>query len=203
MLGRAADVLAAVGVMRDNGGVTEPTSIGGRPLMPPPGAPVKELLIARTRSQPGGLLVSALILIATAAAVGYFTGNLPSGFENWWLWIAGAAVVLLLVVIPWFQWLSKRYTITTRRVIVASGMFARQRTEMTHARGYTVQVRRGPLQRLRGTGTLTLSNGVDAPIRLINVPSVHLVHETLIDQVEVNQILAHRDATGYPTSPLA
>jgi hypothetical protein len=65
---------------------------------------------------------------------------------------------------------------------------------MSHARGYTIGVRRGPLQRLWGTGTITLSNGVDAPLRLPNVPNVTLVHETLADQIEVGQILAHRDA---------
>jgi hypothetical protein len=65
---------------------------------------------------------------------------------------------------------------------------------MSHARGYTISVRRGPLQRLWGTGTITLSNGVDTPLRLANIPSVTLVHETLADQIEVSQILAHRDA---------
>ncbi|WP_317451768.1 hypothetical protein [Microbacterium sp. NIBRBAC000506063] len=31
-------------------------------------------------------------------------------------------------------------------------------------------------------------------MRLKNIPSVTLVHETLADQVEIGQILAHRDA---------
>ncbi len=38
-------------------------------------------------------------------------------------------------------------------------------------------------------------------MRLANVPSVDLVHESLVDQVEVNQILAHRDAQPLPPSP--
>jgi len=42
--------------------------------------------------------------------------------------------------------------------------------------------------------TILLSNGVDAPLRLRDVPNVALVQETLADQVEVGQILAHRDA---------
>ena len=49
----------------------------------------------------------------------------------------------------------------------------------------------------------TLGNGVDQPLRLANVPSVALVHEALVDQVEVNQILAHRDAQSFPTTPPA
>ncbi len=78
--------------------------------------------------------------------------------------------------------------------MVKWGLFARHRAELSHTRGYTISVRRGLLQRMWGAGTLTLSNGVEPPLRLVNVPSVALVHETLVDQVEVNQILAHRDA---------
>jgi hypothetical protein len=65
---------------------------------------------------------------------------------------------------------------------------------MSHVRGYSIGVRRGIVQRMWGAGTITLSNGVDTPLRLVNVPNVTLVHEALADQIEVNQILAHRDA---------
>ena len=54
--------------------------------------------------------------------------------------------------------------------------------------------------RIAGSGTLILSNGVDAPMRMTRVPQVALVHEVLIDQVEVNQILAHRDGQAPPES---
>ena len=47
---------------------------------------------------------------------------------------------------------------------------------------------------LWGAGTITLRDGIDKPLRLANIPSVELVHEALVDQVEVNQILAHRDS---------
>lgn len=162
--------------------------------MPPPGAPSEELLIARFRPHARRLFWSALVLIATFGATAYLYGNLPDGFENWMLLAAAGAVVLFAVVVPFVVWYSRRTTLTTRRVIVHHGIGARQRREMSHARGYTIAVRRGPLQRLWGTGTITLSNGVDAPLRLANVPNVTLVHETLADQVEVGQILAHRDA---------
>ena len=97
-------------------------------------------------------------------------------------------------MLPFVIWYSRTTTVTTRRVIARQGLGARSRHEMSHARGYTIAVRRGPLQRLWGSGTIVLSNGVDAPLRLPNVPNVTLVHETLADQIEVGQILAHRDA---------
>ena len=49
--------------------------------------------------------------------------------------------------------------------------------------GQTVQERRGLLQRMWGAGTLVLSNGVDAPVRLRRIANVALVYEVLVDQV--------------------
>lgn len=162
--------------------------------MPPPGVPTEELLIARFRGHARRLFWSALVLVGVCGATAYLYGNLPAPFENWMLLAAAVALVLLLVVVPFVVWRSRTVTVTTRRVIVNHGVGARNRREMSHARGYTIGVRRGPLQRLWGVGTITLSNGVDAPLRLANVPTVTLVHETLADQIEVSQILAHRDA---------
>lgn len=177
-----------------NGTMTQPISYGGRPMAPAPGAPTPELRVARFRGHARRLAWSALVLIVVAGACGYLYGNLPSPLEDWMLLTAGAVLVLLLVLLPFLSWWAHVYTITTRRVMERSGILVARRRELAHVRGYSIQVRRGVWQRLWGAGTLTLSNGVDAPLRLANVPSVSLVHEALVDQVEVNQILAHRDA---------
>jgi len=181
--------------------VTQPTTYGGRPLTPAPGAPTPELRIARFRTHARRLTWSALVLVAAAGVTGYYYGNLPEPYENWMLLSAAGVVLVVLVVLPFLSWWAHTFTITTRRVIERSGVFAPKRRELTHVRGYTITVRRGILQRMWGAGTLTLSNGVDQPLRLTNVPSVALVHETLVDQVEVNQILAHRDAQPLPPVP--
>lgn len=175
--------------------------LGGRPLTPAPGAPTPELLVAKFRGHARRLLWSALVLIAIAGACGYFYGNLPAGLQNWMLLAAAGAVVLLLVVLPFLAWWGHVYTITTRRVLERRGMFAAKRRELAHVRGYTLTVKRGLLQRMWGAGTITLRNGVDEPMRLADIPSVALVHEALVDQVEVNQILAHRDAQPLPPGP--
>lgn len=169
--------------------------------MPAQGAAVPELRIARVRSHARRLIWPALVLIAVAGATGYFTDNLPDPYENWMLWAAAAAVVVLLVVIPFLRWWGRSFTVTTRRVIARSGIFAQHRTELTHARGYTIAERRGIVQRIWGAGTLTLANGIDAPIKMANIGSVRLMHEVLADQVEVSQILAHRDAPSLPIIP--
>lgn len=169
--------------------------------MPPPGSPAQELRVARFRGHARRLGWSALVLIAVAGACGYFYGNLPAPLENWMLLTAAAAVVFFLVVLPLSVWWSRVYTVTTRRVMSRAGLFAVRRHELDHVRGYTIQLRRGLLQRMWGAGTLTLSNGVDEPLRIVNVPSAVLVHETLVDQVEVAQILAHREAPAMMGIP--
>lgn len=179
--------------------MSQPTAYSGRPRTPAPGtAASPEMTIARLRPHARRMCWPALILVGAAGATGYFTGNLPEPFQDWMLWAAAGAVVLFLCVVPYFRWLSRTYTITTRRVIARSGLVSRDRTDLAHARGYTISERRGPLQRLWGTGTLTLANGVDTAIRLADIASVRLVHETLADQIEVGQILAHRDSHGVP-----
>ncbi|MDE0547332.1 PH domain-containing protein [Microbacterium sp. C7(2022)] len=182
--------------------MTEPVGVGGRPLLPAPGMPAAaEMRIATIRAHARRLFWSALILIAVAGACGYFYDNLPAGLEDWMLFSAAGAVVLLLVVIPFVRWRSKSWTVTTERVLARSGVLRVRRRELRHVRGYTIAVRRGLLQRMWGAGTLTLSNGVDEPLRMTNIPHVMLVHETLVDQVEVSQILAHRDAQSAPDEP--
>lgn len=181
--------------------MTEPTPYAGRPATPAPGVSAPELRIARIRPQARRLLFSVLVLLAVAGAVGYFVGNLPPGWQDWMLLAAAGLVVLLLVVLPFVAWLAHVYTITTRRVLARQGLFSVRRREFEHVRGYSIEIRRGPLQRLWGAGTLTLRNGIEAPLRLRNIPGAQLVHETLIDQVEVNQILAHRQAQPLPAGP--
>jgi len=178
--------------------MTQPIGYGGRPITPAPGAPTPELRVARFRGHARRLFWSALVLIAVAGGVGYFYGNLPAPFQNWMLLLAAAAILLVAVVLPFAAWWSRAYLITTRRVIARAGLLRRRTRELEHVRGYSIDLRRGLLQRMWGAGTLTLSNGVDEPLRLVDVPSAELVHEVLVDQVEVNQILAHRDAQPLP-----
>ncbi|GAA1689054.1 hypothetical protein GCM10009808_02480 [Microbacterium sediminicola] len=174
--------------------MTQPTTYGGRPMTPAFGVEAPEMLIAKLRTRrPLLMLLPAVLLIVVAGAAGYFYDNLPAPYENWMLLTVAAALILLLVFLPFLAWRAHTYTITTRRVIERRGLFRVRRAELAHVRGYAVRLRRGPLQRVFGSGTLILTNGVDAPLRIAGIPRASLVHEVLIDQVEVNQILAHRD----------
>src|SRR5690606_27087587 len=116
---------------RHNGGVTQPVTLGGRPMMPPHGVPAEELVVARFRGHARRLFWSALVLIAVCGAGAYFYGNVPLDLESWMVLAAAAAAVVLLVIVPFLIWLSTSYTITTRRVIVQDGIGARNRRELS------------------------------------------------------------------------
>lgn len=203
LIRRAARVQhSGVGGTRQNEDMTQPTGLGlSRPLTPAPGVPTPERRIVRTRPHARRLTWSALVLIAVAGAVGFFFGNLPAPFEDWMLLTAAGVVVLLLVLLPFLVWWSHTYVITTRRVIERAGIVRRRGRELTHVRGYAITERRGILQRMWGTGSLRLDDGVDQPLVIRNIPQIALVHEVLVDQVEVNQILAHRDGQPLPPAP--
>lgn len=187
-------------------------SMPDRPDLPPPGSPrPEELLVARFRPQARTLTWSALALIIVCGAAGYGWDNLPGGFGNWVVVAAAAGLILLLVVVPWLVWRSRVYTLTTRRVIARRGVFGQHSVEVTHASGYTVETSRSVWQRMWGTGTLTLSVGAGGPddgdeagrVVLTKVPRPRLVAEALADQVEINQILDHREAetAAYAAAP--
>ena len=160
----------------------------------------QELRIATFRRGAELLVIPAVILIAVAGATGYLYSNLPDPYEDWMLLAAAGAIVLLAVVLPWWVWASRTYILTTRRIIVTRGLLIRRRSELMHAAGYRIDVVRGPLQRLFGRGTLILSSG-GAELALKDVHSPRLVRETLSDQIEICQILAHRQAQQAAADP--
>lgn len=160
----------------------------------------QELRIATFRRSAAALGWSALVLIAVAGATGYLLTNLPDPFEDWMLLAAAGVVVLFAVVVPWWRWASRTYLVTTRRVIVTRGLVIRRRRELLHATGYGIELARGPMQSMFGTGTLRLASG-GAELELRNVHNPKLVRETLSDQIEICQILAHRAAQQEAADP--
>lgn len=160
----------------------------------------QELRIATFRRSAIGLVLPAILLIAVAGATGYLLTNLPAPFTDTMLLIAAAVVILGAVVVPWWLWASRTYLVTTRRVIVTQGLVIRRRSELLHTTGYAIEVVRSPAQRMLGLGTLRLSEG-ESTLELRSVHTPALVRETLSDQIEVCQILAHRQAQQLAADP--
>ncbi|MBH0023534.1 PH domain-containing protein [Salinibacterium sp. SWN248] len=147
----------------------------------------REAIVARVRSHARALAFPGIVFVATAGALGYFFGSFPEDWQNLALLTAGLLLIVVAWFLPFFGWLARNYTITTRRVVLSSGVFVRIRQELLHSRGYDVTVRQSWIQRMFGSGDLLINAGHDHPVVLRDIPSVALTQAALHDLMENNQ----------------
>lgn len=139
--------------------------------------------MGRLRSHTRQLFGPLALLVLVPGATVYGLGVLS---ELWMRYAAlGLAGLLLIlgVLAPILRWLARRATVTTRRLVVRSGVLVHTRQEVLHARGYAVAVRRAGLQHLFRTGDVAVLAGQDPPLVLRDLPHPHLVAEALQDLV--------------------
>lgn len=144
-----------------------------------------EVIVLRFRRHGHRLVLPSLVLIVTAWAAGFWIGNFPEPWMNVAAAITAVAIAVLCGMLPVLVWLAYRTTVTTRRVIVRKGLLASTRSELALSRVREVRLRRGPLQRLRGSGTIELLHGAEA-LRLQDVPGAVRVADALHDLMERN-----------------
>lgn len=147
-------------------------------------APPPERIVARLRPNARVLFWPSIALVAACGALGYFAERFDEVWENVLLWSAVAAVVLLFFLLPLASWLSKRYTITTRRIILRHGFFVRVRQELLHSRGYDVSMKRNWLQSAFRSGDVRINSGLERPVVLKDVPRADQVQRALNDLME-------------------
>ena len=118
-----------------------------------------ERVVARVRRHARILILPVLLLVATAGAATYLLLTLPEVWQLIAVGVVALFVVVLGCLLPFVSWLARRTTITTRRIILRSGVFARVRQELLHSRGYDVTVRRTWLQSAFGSGDVRVNTG--------------------------------------------
>ncbi|TQL48670.1 membrane protein YdbS with pleckstrin-like domain [Homoserinimonas aerilata] len=155
-----------------------------------------ERVVARLRPHARALLFPALLLIVGSGALAYFSNFFAEDWQNLAVTVGGTVLLLLIFFVPLFRWLSRRYVVTSRRIIMRHGTFTRSRQELLHSRGYDVTVRKGALQSMFGSGDVLINTGLDHPVVLRDVPHADLVQSTLHDLMEkgMNPIAARRQA---------
>ncbi|UOR00984.1 PH domain-containing protein [Leucobacter allii] len=159
-----------------------------------------EVVVLRFRRHGIRLVPPLVVLVAIAAAAGYWVGALPAIWMNL---LAGAGAILLglgLGVVPVLGWLARRTTVTSRRVIVRRGLLARHRSELALSRVREVRSRRGLGQRMRGSGDIELLHGAES-LRLEDVPGAERVGDALQELMERNYEHATRAQLQYGGAP--
>jgi uncharacterized membrane protein YdbT with pleckstrin-like domain len=130
------------------------------------------------------LILPVLLLMATAGAATYALLVLPELWQRLAVGSVALLVVLFGCLLPFLAWLTRRTTITSRRIIMRSGVFARERRELLHSRGYDVVVRRTWIQGTFGSGDVRINTGHEHPFVITDVPNPFQVQAALHELME-------------------
>ena len=142
------------------------------------------------------LALPALALIGVVFAAVFALTALPPGWEpvRWAVVVVAVVLLLLWVVVPATRWATTQYVITNRRVIVRSGVVARQGRDMPLARVNDVHFAYGMLDRLLGCGTLVVeSAGESGQLVIRAVPDVEVIQREVFRLHEEDDARRRRD----------
>ena len=110
----------------------------------------------------------------------------PTSWQPWGLlaiWVAVVVLSVPLLLVPWLQWYTHTYTVTTKRIITRSGIISRAGHDLPLTRISDIQLDKDVTDRFFGCGTLALQTSSDDPLLLHDVPQVEKV------QVEISNLL--------------
>jgi uncharacterized membrane protein YdbT with pleckstrin-like domain len=128
------------------------------------------------------LFVPFMIFVGVAVLFG-LSFLIPAGAQPWGLIVVGALALLVLIrwaLWPLVVWANTTYAITTRRLIIRTGVFNRSGHDMPLSRLNDVSFSHNLLERMLGCGTLVVeSAGEQGQLKLDDVPKVELVQHTL------------------------
>ncbi|MBC7679823.1 MAG: PH domain-containing protein [Pseudorhodobacter sp.] len=131
------------------------------------------------------LALPVLVLLVVLGLTGFLLAQVSDQVGQ--LAIVGVAAVLLVlfVVVPFLRWRTTLFVITTRRVVVRTGVLSRQGRDVPLSRINDVTFSHDLVERLLGCGTLVVeSAGERGQVTLTEVPRVETVQRTLYDLVE-------------------
>lgn len=133
------------------------------------------------------LPVALLPVVVGLASFGWF--SLPSDAARKWLrWaivIVALAILLWWTVRPVLLWLSTRYVVTNRRVLMRHGVLSRSGRDIPLTRINDVSFSRTLVERFFGSGTLVIESAGDrGQVRLTDVPRVESVQRDIYRLVE-------------------
>lgn len=124
------------------------------------------------------LVLPALALILLVFATVFVLSAMPPEWDVVRWIVLGIAVVLLFmwVLAPLVRWATTQYVITNRRLIVRSGIVARQGRDMPLIRVNDVHFAYSVIDRILGCGTLIVeSAGESGQLVIKAVPDVEMI----------------------------
>jgi len=150
------------------------------------------------------LIVPGLLVPVVVGVASYLVFLVPEGSVRSPLRWAVVAVALLLLlrwsVWRFLQWVTTRYVLTNRRVVIRTGVLSRAGRDIPLTRVNDVSFRHSVIDRMLGCGTLTIeSAGENGQVVLPEVPSVELVQRQVLRRAEEESLRVSR-ASDAPLS---
>lgn len=139
-----------------------------------------ERLVLVLRQHVKVLIVALLVLIVTVAAAAGVALLSVTAWVQIALWAVLALIAVRWAFWPWLVWWNTVYAITTRRLILRSGVLNRQGHDMPLSRLNDVSFEHNVIERMLGCGTLIVeSAGERGQLTLSDIPKVEVVQRTL------------------------
>jgi len=145
-----------------------------------------EVIVRHMHTHPKVLLWRILLEILLLAVGIAASVMAPRDWGMWMhlvIWMVILVISFPLFLIPWLQWSTKTYTVTSKRIITRSGIFNKVGHDLPLSRISDVQHDSSITDRIFGAGTLSLQTSSNDPLLLEDVPKVEMV------QVEISNLL--------------
>jgi uncharacterized membrane protein YdbT with pleckstrin-like domain len=150
------------------------------------------------------LIVPALLVPIVVGAASYLVFLVPDGSVRtplrWAVVVIAVLVLLRWSMWPFLQWITTRYVLTNRRVVIRTGVLSRSGRDIPLTRVNDVSFRHSLIDRMLKCGTLTIeSAGEKGQVVLPEVPSVELVQRQVLRRAEDESLRVSR--AGDAASP--
>ena len=125
-------------------------------------------------------------LLLTLAIAGYLIGGVVDNSTGQ-LIIAGVAalIVIAFFLVPLLRWRTTHFVLTTQRVVMRSGIIARQGRDVPLVRINDVSFQHSVFERFLRCGTLVVeSAGERGQVQLKGIPNVEKVQRTVYNLVD-------------------
>jgi uncharacterized membrane protein YdbT with pleckstrin-like domain len=138
------------------------------------------------------LLVPVLIAVVTVFAASFGMAKAPEGDSRGIVRLVILVVAVVLIaaftIAPVVRWRTTHFLLTTKRVVMRSGIFARSGRDIPLFRVNDVTFSHTVWERLFGAGTLTVeSAGERGQVTLADIPRVEDVQRELYRLVEMHE----------------
>jgi membrane protein YdbS with pleckstrin-like domain len=133
-------------------------------------------------------LLAVVVVAAALVVVAVIPSSSAAAVERLAIGVVAIFALMLWLMVPVLRWRTTTYELTTRRLRMRTGILTRRGRDIPLARINDVSFQKGPLDRLLGSGRLTVeSAGEHGQIVLTDIPRVEYVHSTLFRLTEEEQ----------------